>query len=171
MCALFPMSFTFKCLLLSYQKAVNLFGFGDMYGFSKCSSWKPPISEVDHDIFHYRAFSSRIIFLFRKIFHIILQIMTTKYWRQSCQADVFILLLELYLGWVSTLMRTGMDDSGLKRSQLYQRLYKYFHLIMSPLHNCYLIFLEDYTRRAKIDVPVYGQHFLIYIALGENKVI
>lgn len=150
---------------------MRLFWFESVYSFSKCSSWKSPVSEVDHDIFYHRALSRPIILWFRKIFCLILQIMTTKYWRQSCQADVFLLLLELYLGWVSTLMRTGMDDSGLKRSQFYQRLYKYFQLIMSPPHSCYLIFLEDYIKRAKINIPVYWQNFLIYIALGKNQVI
>lgn len=42
----FPIFFRFKCLLLKYQKAMTLCGFWDTYGFSKCSSWKLPISEV-----------------------------------------------------------------------------------------------------------------------------
>lgn len=84
---------------------------------------------------------------------------------------MFLLLPELYLGWVSTRMETGLDDSGLKRSQLYQSLHKYFHLIISPTQSFYLIFLGDYTRRAKVTVPVHGQHFLICIFWGENKVI
>lgn len=99
-----------------------------MYGFSKCSSWKPPVSKVSSDIFHHKALGSPMILWFRKMCHF-LQIMTTKYWRQSCQADVFFLLLELYRSWVLTVMKTGMTDFGLKKSQLYQLCINIFILL------------------------------------------
>lgn len=169
-CASILTSFRFTWLLLSCRKPITFCGFEDMYGFSKCSSWKPPVSKVDSDIFHHKALSSPMILWFRKCAIFFLQIMTTKYWRQSCQADVFFLLLELYLSWVSTVMKTDIADFGLKKSVV-QNLYEYFHLIMYLSHSFYWIFQRKYTRRAKISGPVCWQKLLIYIDLGENKVV
>lgn len=131
-CVPVPMLFRFKCLLPKYQKA----GFWDTHDLSKCSLWKLPISEVGSDIFHCRASVVLGFFGSGK-----LAISFCQLWLQNTDGNLAkrmcSLLLELYLGWVSILMSTVMRDSGLKRSQIYQSLYKYFHLIMSLPHSCY----------------------------------
>lgn len=160
--------FRLKCLLLRCQKSVTLCSLGDMYGFSMCSTWKTPISELGSDIFHHRTFSSPVSLWFRKMCHIILQIITAKYWRQSCQAVVFVLLLELYLGWIS-----NEDWHGWflfeKVIVIPKSILNIFILLC--LYYTAVIFLGEYTRRTKINVPVYWQQFLTYIALGEKKMI